>query len=79
MPSISSPVKSTILQYCTGILCDQKYVVHFRRSTNPVCPLPGCHPLDSALHMLSDCQGHILFSMKTELHNVARRMIISAL
>eukprot|EP00983_Pelagomonas_calceolata_P039671 1137280-Pelagomonas_calceolata.AAC.4 len=50
-----------------------------RRSTKPLCPLPGCHQLDSALHMLSGCQNHIICSMKTEQHNVAGRMIIKAL
>eukprot|EP00983_Pelagomonas_calceolata_P063565 1147787-Pelagomonas_calceolata.AAC.1 len=58
---------------CT--LYNQKHAVRFKRSTNPLCPLPGCHQLDSALHMLSGCQNHIISSMKTERNNVAGRMI----
>eukprot|EP00983_Pelagomonas_calceolata_P127832 1161448-Pelagomonas_calceolata.AAC.1 len=79
MPCISSPMKRTILQYHTGTLYNQKHVVCFKRSTNPSCPLPGCHQSDSALHMLSGCQHHIVSNMKTERHNVAGRMIIKAL
>eukprot|EP00983_Pelagomonas_calceolata_P003038 100583-Pelagomonas_calceolata.AAC.1 len=47
--------------------------------TTPLCPLPGCHQLDSALHRLSGCQNHIISSTKTERHNVAGRKIIKAL
>eukprot|EP00983_Pelagomonas_calceolata_P057655 1145164-Pelagomonas_calceolata.AAC.1 len=79
IPYISSPMKRTILQYRTGSLYNQKHVVCFKRSTNPLCPLPGCHQLDSALHMLSGRQNHIISSMKTERHDVAGRMIIKAL
>eukprot|EP00983_Pelagomonas_calceolata_P034316 1075526-Pelagomonas_calceolata.AAC.1 len=42
-------------------------------------PSSGCHLLDTALHMLSDCQNHIISSMKTVRHNIAGRMIIKAL
>eukprot|EP00983_Pelagomonas_calceolata_P122073 1160871-Pelagomonas_calceolata.AAC.3 len=79
MPCISSPMKRTILQYRTGALYTQKHAVHFKRSTNPLCPFPGCQQLDSALHMLSGCQNHNISSMKTERHNVSERMIIKAL
>eukprot|EP00983_Pelagomonas_calceolata_P027100 852162-Pelagomonas_calceolata.AAC.1 len=72
-------MKRTILQYCTGTLCNQRHAVRFKRSTNPLCPLPGCHQLDNALHMLSGCQNHNISSMKTERHSVAGRMIIRAL
>eukprot|EP00983_Pelagomonas_calceolata_P014913 473639-Pelagomonas_calceolata.AAC.1 len=57
----------------------KKHAVRFIRSTNPLCPLPGYHQVDSALHMLSGCQNHIISSKKTECHNIAGRMIIKAL
>jgi len=79
MPGISFPVKRTIFQYRTGTLYNQKHAVRFKRSTDPLCPLPGCHQLDSALHMLSGCQNHIISNMKTERHNIAGRMIAKAL
>eukprot|EP00983_Pelagomonas_calceolata_P080553 1155203-Pelagomonas_calceolata.AAC.2 len=44
-----------------------------------MCPLPGCHQLDSALYMLSGCQNHTISNMKTERHNIAGRMITKAL
>eukprot|EP00983_Pelagomonas_calceolata_P065698 1148697-Pelagomonas_calceolata.AAC.1 len=69
MPCTSSPMKLTILQYRTGTLYNQKHAVCFKRSTNPLCPLPGCHQLDSKLHMLPGCQNHIISNMKTERHN----------
>eukprot|EP00983_Pelagomonas_calceolata_P014042 449813-Pelagomonas_calceolata.AAC.1 len=69
----------TILQYRTGTLYSQKHAIRFKRSTNPLYPLPGCHQLGSALHVLSGCPNHIISSMKTECHNVAGRMIIKAL
>eukprot|EP00983_Pelagomonas_calceolata_P024652 776094-Pelagomonas_calceolata.AAC.1 len=72
-------MKPTILQYRTGTLNNQKHAVCFKTAINPVCPLPGCHQLDSALHMLSGYQNHIISSVKTECHNVAGRMIIRAL
>eukprot|EP00983_Pelagomonas_calceolata_P083488 1156173-Pelagomonas_calceolata.AAC.2 len=74
-------MKHTILQHRTGTLYNQKHAlaVRFKRSTGPLCPLPGCHQLDSALHMLSGSQNHIISNMKTERHNVAGRMIIKAL
>eukprot|EP00983_Pelagomonas_calceolata_P049884 1141697-Pelagomonas_calceolata.AAC.1 len=78
MPCRSSPIKRTILYYCTGTLYNQKLAVRFKRSTNTLCPLPGCRQLDSALHMLSGCQNHIISSTKTERHDVAGRMIIKA-
>eukprot|EP00983_Pelagomonas_calceolata_P034869 1092481-Pelagomonas_calceolata.AAC.1 len=77
-------MKRTIVQYRTGTLCNQKHAlqkVRFKRSTDPgpLCLLPSCHQLDSALHMLSSCQNHIISSMKTKRFNVAGRMIIKAL
>eukprot|EP00983_Pelagomonas_calceolata_P118300 1160493-Pelagomonas_calceolata.AAC.9 len=68
-------------QYHTGTLYNQKHhdTVRFKRSTKMLCHLPGCHPLDSTLHMLSGCQNHFISSMKTERHNVAGRKIIKAL
>eukprot|EP00983_Pelagomonas_calceolata_P066030 1148838-Pelagomonas_calceolata.AAC.1 len=72
-------MKHTILQYHTGTLYNQKHAVRFKRSTTPLCPLPGCHQFDSALHMLSGCENHIISSMKTEGHNVAGRMIMRVL
>eukprot|EP00983_Pelagomonas_calceolata_P060409 1146348-Pelagomonas_calceolata.AAC.1 len=49
------------------------------QSTDPMCPLPGCHQSDSALHMLSGCQNHIISNMKTGRRNIAGRMITKAL
>eukprot|EP00983_Pelagomonas_calceolata_P009275 299477-Pelagomonas_calceolata.AAC.1 len=74
-----TPMKRTILQDRTGTLYDQKHAFRFKRSTDPLCPLTGCHQLDSPLHMLSGCQNHTISSMKTEHHNVAGRMITKAL
>eukprot|EP00983_Pelagomonas_calceolata_P054022 1143532-Pelagomonas_calceolata.AAC.3 len=37
-----------------SILYNQKHAVRFRRS-NPFCPLPGCHQLDSTPYMISGC------------------------
>eukprot|EP00983_Pelagomonas_calceolata_P026571 833512-Pelagomonas_calceolata.AAC.1 len=79
MSSISAHMKRTILQYRTGNLYNQKHAVRFKRSTDPLCPLPGCHQLDSALHMLSGRQNHIISNMKTERYNIAGRMITKAL
>eukprot|EP00983_Pelagomonas_calceolata_P052226 1142754-Pelagomonas_calceolata.AAC.3 len=79
MPCISSPMKCTISKYRMGIFNNQKHVVRFRRSTNPLCLLPDRHQLDSTLHMLSGCQKHIISRMETEHHNIAGRMIIKAL
>eukprot|EP00983_Pelagomonas_calceolata_P022150 695638-Pelagomonas_calceolata.AAC.1 len=72
-------MKRTILQYHTGTLYNQKHAVCFKRSSNPLCPLTGCHQLDSTLHMLSGCQNNVISSMKTKRHNVAGRVIIKAL
>eukprot|EP00983_Pelagomonas_calceolata_P058968 1145721-Pelagomonas_calceolata.AAC.2 len=79
MPCIPSTMKRTILRYHTGTLFNQKHVAHFKISTNLLHPLPGCHQLDNALHMLSGCQNHITSSIKTERHNIAGRMIIELL
>ncbi|KAF5840889.1 P-loop containing nucleoside triphosphate hydrolase protein [Dunaliella salina] len=49
------------------------------KGLHQTCPLPGCHQLDSAPHMLSGCQNHIISNMKTERHNMAGRMITKAL
>eukprot|EP00983_Pelagomonas_calceolata_P040363 1137579-Pelagomonas_calceolata.AAC.1 len=51
MPSEICPVHPHL--YRTVILYNQKHAVCFKRSTNPLCPLPGCHDLDNALCMLS--------------------------
>eukprot|EP00983_Pelagomonas_calceolata_P022312 701891-Pelagomonas_calceolata.AAC.1 len=72
-------MKRAILQYRTGTLYDLKHAVCFRRSTNPQCPLPGCHQLGSAVYMLSGCQNHIISSMKNACHNASGRLIIKAL
>eukprot|EP00983_Pelagomonas_calceolata_P120482 1160711-Pelagomonas_calceolata.AAC.3 len=63
----------------SSTLYNQKHATRFKRSTDPLCPLPGCHQLGSTLYMLSGCRNHIIPNMKTERHNVARRMIIKAL
>eukprot|EP00983_Pelagomonas_calceolata_P120219 1160683-Pelagomonas_calceolata.AAC.7 len=79
MSSMSTHMKRTILRYRTGILYNQKHAVRFKRSTDPMCPLPGCHHSDSALHMLSGCQNHIISKLNTERHNIAGIMVIKAL
>eukprot|EP00983_Pelagomonas_calceolata_P016234 513712-Pelagomonas_calceolata.AAC.1 len=53
--------------------------IHFKRPTDPMCPLPGCRQLDSALHMLSGCQNQIISNMKIERHDIVGRMITKAL
>eukprot|EP00983_Pelagomonas_calceolata_P016261 514540-Pelagomonas_calceolata.AAC.1 len=53
MPSLSTRMKRTVFQYRTGTLYNQKHAVRFKRSTSPTCPLPECHHMDSALHVLS--------------------------
>eukprot|EP00983_Pelagomonas_calceolata_P009947 322282-Pelagomonas_calceolata.AAC.1 len=58
---------------------NQKHAVLFKTATDPSCPLPGCHHLDSALHMLSGCEHPIISNMKSGRHNVAGRMITEAL
>eukprot|EP00983_Pelagomonas_calceolata_P053869 1143460-Pelagomonas_calceolata.AAC.1 len=68
MPCISTPMKRTILQYRTGTLYNKKHAVCFKRSTKPLCPLLGCHQLDSALHMLSGCQK--IFSPACKLDTI---------
>eukprot|EP00983_Pelagomonas_calceolata_P091953 1157613-Pelagomonas_calceolata.AAC.2 len=72
-------MKRAILQYRTCTLYNLKHAVCFKRTTNPLCPLSGCHQLDSAFHMLLGCQNHIISSMKTERHNVSGKMIFKAL
>eukprot|EP00983_Pelagomonas_calceolata_P134550 1162070-Pelagomonas_calceolata.AAC.15 len=44
-------------------------------TTSLTCPLPDCHHMDSALHILSDCQCPVMRNTRTECHNIACRMI----
>eukprot|EP00983_Pelagomonas_calceolata_P063902 1147902-Pelagomonas_calceolata.AAC.2 len=76
MPSISTRMKRTTFQYCTGTLYNQKRAVRFKRSTSLVCPLPGRHHMDRTLHVLSSCQCLDIRNMVTERHNIASRMIL---
>eukprot|EP00983_Pelagomonas_calceolata_P051849 1142592-Pelagomonas_calceolata.AAC.2 len=46
------------------------------RSASVICPLPGCHHMDSALHILLDCQCPVIRNMVTERHNIASRVIL---
>eukprot|EP00983_Pelagomonas_calceolata_P126099 1161269-Pelagomonas_calceolata.AAC.12 len=65
-----------IFQYRTGTLYNQKHAVRFKRSSSLACPLPECHHMDSALHILSGCQCPVIRNMVTERHNIASRMIL---
>ena len=77
MPYITHPMKRNIFQYRTGTLYNQKHAVRFKRSTNLSCPL--CHQNDSALHILSGCQHPVISKIITERHNIAGRLIMSAI
>eukprot|EP00983_Pelagomonas_calceolata_P002225 75390-Pelagomonas_calceolata.AAC.1 len=66
MPCVSTRVKHTIFQYHTGTLYNQKRAVCFKRSTSLVYPLPECHYMDCALHILLGCQFPIVCNMVTE-------------
>eukprot|EP00983_Pelagomonas_calceolata_P121642 1160818-Pelagomonas_calceolata.AAC.1 len=76
MPCVSTRMKRTVVQYRTGTLYNQKHAVRFKRSTSLVCPLPECHHMDSALHILSGCQCPAIRNMVIERHNIASRMIL---
>eukprot|EP00983_Pelagomonas_calceolata_P012474 400117-Pelagomonas_calceolata.AAC.1 len=56
MPGLSTQMKRTVSQYRTSTLYNQKHAVRYKRSTSLTCPLPDCHHMDSALHILSGCQ-----------------------
>eukprot|EP00983_Pelagomonas_calceolata_P024797 780979-Pelagomonas_calceolata.AAC.1 len=60
----------------TRTIYSQKHVVHFRRTTSLVCPLPEWQHMDSAIHVLSGCQCPVIRNMVTERHNIANRMIL---
>ncbi len=66
-----------IVHYRTGTLFNQKHAVRFKTSTSLLCPL--CHHPDSALHILSGSQHHIISGMITERHNIACRLIMKAI
>eukprot|EP00983_Pelagomonas_calceolata_P001477 49990-Pelagomonas_calceolata.AAC.2 len=76
MPCVSTRMKRTIFQYRTDTLCNQKHVVRFKKSTSLVCPLPECHHMGRALHILSGCQCPTIHNMVTERHNIGSRMIL---
>eukprot|EP00983_Pelagomonas_calceolata_P000030 748-Pelagomonas_calceolata.AAC.2 len=76
MPGVSTRMKRTISQYRTGTLYNQKRAVCFRKSTSLVYPLPKCHQMGSALHILSGCQCPVIRSMVTERHDIASRMFL---
>eukprot|EP00983_Pelagomonas_calceolata_P026961 847379-Pelagomonas_calceolata.AAC.1 len=76
MPYVSTQMKRTIFQYRTGVLYNQKHEVRFKRYTSLVCPLPECHHMDSALHVLSGCPFPVIRNMVTERHSIASGMIL---
>eukprot|EP00983_Pelagomonas_calceolata_P075086 1152837-Pelagomonas_calceolata.AAC.2 len=63
MLGLSTRMKNTVFQYCTGTLYNQKHAVRYKRSTSLTCPLPDCHHMDSALHILSGCQCPVMHDM----------------
>eukprot|EP00983_Pelagomonas_calceolata_P087024 1156871-Pelagomonas_calceolata.AAC.1 len=73
---ITTRMKRIIFQYRTGTLYNQKHAVCFKRFSSLVCPPPGCHHMDSALHILSGCQCPDIRNMVTERHNIASIMIL---
>eukprot|EP00983_Pelagomonas_calceolata_P000482 16697-Pelagomonas_calceolata.AAC.1 len=62
--------------YLKGTLYNQKHAVRYERSTSLTCPLPDCHDMDSALHILSGCQCPVMHNVATERYNIACRMIL---
>jgi len=69
--------KCIIMKYRTGTLFSQKHAVLFKLSTSQNCPL--CPQVDSALHILSECQHTQIRNMITKRHNIACRMILKAI
>eukprot|EP00983_Pelagomonas_calceolata_P030164 945447-Pelagomonas_calceolata.AAC.1 len=63
MLGLSTRMKRTVFQYRTGTLSNQKHAVRYKRSTSLACPLPDCHYMDSALHILSGCQCPVIRNM----------------
>eukprot|EP00983_Pelagomonas_calceolata_P055600 1144224-Pelagomonas_calceolata.AAC.1 len=55
--------QATVFQYRTGTIYDQKHAVRYKRSTSLTCPLPDCHHMDIALHILSGCQCPVMRNM----------------
>eukprot|EP00983_Pelagomonas_calceolata_P074739 1152675-Pelagomonas_calceolata.AAC.3 len=50
--------------------------IRFKTSTSLVCPLPECHNLDSALHILSGYQCPVIRNIVIERHIIASIMIL---
>jgi hypothetical protein len=69
--------KCIIMKYRTGTLYTQKHAVLFKLSTSQTCPL--CPQLDSALHILSECQHTQIRNMITKRHNLACCTILKAI
>eukprot|EP00983_Pelagomonas_calceolata_P017433 546392-Pelagomonas_calceolata.AAC.1 len=63
MPVESVPDAYTPKVERTGTLYNQKHAVRYKRSTSLTCPLPDCHHMGSALHILSGCQCPIMHNM----------------
>ena len=74
---VPSKTKCIITKYRTGTLYNQKHAVLFKLSTSQTCPL--CPQLDSALHILSECQHTQIRNMITKRHNLACCMIFKAI
>ncbi len=69
-------MKRNIFHYRSGTLLNQKHAVRLQKSTSLQCPL--CQQADSAFHVLSGCQHTIISGVITERHNVACRLIMTA-
>eukprot|EP00983_Pelagomonas_calceolata_P124506 1161112-Pelagomonas_calceolata.AAC.17 len=76
IPCISTRMIRKTFQCHTGTLYNQKRDVCFKRSSCLVCPLPECHHMDIALHILSVCQCPVIRNMVTERHNISSKMIL---
>eukprot|EP00983_Pelagomonas_calceolata_P000357 11355-Pelagomonas_calceolata.AAC.1 len=63
MPSLSTRMKHTVFQYRIGTLYNQRHAIRYKISTSLTCPLPVCHHMDSALHILSGCQCPVMRNM----------------
>jgi len=74
---VSFKTKCIIMKYRTGTLYNQKHAVLFKLSTSQTCPL--CPQVDSALHIISECQHMQIRNMITERYNLACLMILKAI
>eukprot|EP00983_Pelagomonas_calceolata_P131929 1161822-Pelagomonas_calceolata.AAC.3 len=47
--------------------------VRYKISTSLTCPLPDCHHMDNALHILCGCQCPVMRNMLTERHKERKK------